>query len=114
MEDYIQPILRETPSHVILDVGTKQYSQQIAQSIINLAVKIKKNCDVWISSITARNDQYLRITADVNKYLKDRCCEENLHFINRGNAITVQHLIASKLHLNKREQCVLLRFGTTF
>ena len=42
MEDYIQPTLRETPSHVILDVSTEQDSQQIAQSIINLAVKIKK------------------------------------------------------------------------
>ena len=42
MEDYIQPVLRETLSHVILDVSTEQDSQQIAQSIINLAVKIKK------------------------------------------------------------------------
>ena len=62
MEDYIQPTLIETPSHVILhvdtnDVTTKQDPQQIAESIINLAVKIKKNCDVSISSITARNDK---------------------------------------------------------
>ena len=42
MEDYIQPTLRETPSHVILDLSTEQDSQQIAQRIINLAVKIKK------------------------------------------------------------------------
>ena len=47
MEDYIQPTLRETPSHVILHVGTndvttKQDPQQIAESVINLAVKIKK------------------------------------------------------------------------
>ena len=82
MEDYIQPTLRETPSHVILHVGTndvttKQDLQQIAQGIINLAVKIKRNCDVSISIITTRN------------------------------ALTVRHLNASKLHLNKRGTQVL-------
>ena len=81
MEDYIHPTLRETPSHVILhaganDVNTKQDPQQIAESIINLAVKIKKDCDVSISSITTRNDKYLRKAADVNRYLKDRFREK--------------------------------------
>ena len=47
VEEYIQPTLRETPSHVILhvctnDVTAKQDPQQIAESIINLAVKIRK------------------------------------------------------------------------
>ena len=112
MEDYIQPTLRETPSHVILHVGTndvttKQDPQQIAESIINLAVKIKRNCDVSISSITARNDKYLRKATDINKNLKDRCREKNFNFINHGNAITVRHLNASKLHLNKRGTQVL-------
>ena len=56
----MQPKLRETPSHVILHVGTndvttKEDPQQIAESIINLAVKIN---DVPISSITAKNDEY--------------------------------------------------------
>ena len=65
MEDYIQPTLRKTPSHVVFRVGTndvttKQDPQQIAESSINLAVKIKKNCDVSTFSITARNDKYLR------------------------------------------------------
>ena len=46
MEDYKQSTLRETPSHVILHVGThdvttKQDPQQIDKSIINLSVKIK-------------------------------------------------------------------------
>ena len=113
MEDYIQPALRETPNHVILHVGTndvttKQDPQQIAESVINLAVKIKKNCDVSISSITTRNNKYLREEAGVNRYLKDRSREKkNLHFINHGNAIMVRHLNASKLHLNKRATQVL-------
>ena len=112
MENYIQPKLRETPSHVILhvrtnDVTTKQDPQQIAKSIINLAVKIKRNCDVSISSITARNDKYLRKVAHVNKYLKDNRREKKLHFIKHGNAIKVGHLNASKLHLNKKGTQVL-------
>ena len=86
MEDYKQPALRETPSHVILhagtnDVTTKQDHQQISKSIINLVVKIKRNCG------TARNDRYLSKAADVNRNLKDRCHEKNFHFINHGNAI---------------------------
>ena len=81
MEDYIQPTLKETPSNVMLHVGTndvttKQDPQQIAESIIDLAVKMKRNCDVSISSITARNDKYLRKVADVNKNVKDRCREK--------------------------------------
>ena len=81
MEDYIQHTLRETPSHVILHVGTndlttKQDPQQIAEGIINLAVKIKRNCDVSISSITTRNDKYLRKAVDANRNLKDRCREK--------------------------------------
>ena len=65
MEDYIQPTLRETLSHIILHVGTngvtiKQDPQHIAESINNLAVIIKRNCDVSISSVKTRNDKYLR------------------------------------------------------
>ena len=112
MEDYIQPTLIETPSHVILHVDTndvtrKQDHQQIAESIINFAVKIKKNCDVSISSITARKDKYLRKAADVNRYLKDRCREKNLNFKDHGNALSVRHLNASELHLNKTATQVL-------
>ena len=112
MEDYIQPTLRETPSHVILHVGTndvtaKQDPQQTAESIINLAVKIKKNFDVSISSITARNNKYLRKAANVDRYLKDSCLEKNIHFINHGNAIMFRHLNTSKLHLSKRITQVL-------
>ena len=112
MEDYIQPTKRETLSHVILHVGTndvttKEDPQQIAEGIINLAVKIKRNCDVSISSIRTRNDKYHRKAVDVNRNLQDRCREKNMHFINHGNALTVRHLNASKVHLNTRGTQVL-------
>ena len=39
--------------------------------------------------------------------LKEKCCEEKLHFLDHGNTITVRHLNASKHHLNKRGTQVL-------
>ena len=112
LDYYIQSTLKETLRHAILHVSTndvtiKQDPRQIAESIINLAVKIRRNCDVSISSITARNDKYLRKAADVNRNLKDKCREKNIHFINHGNPITVRYINASKLHLNKRGTQVL-------
>ena len=95
------------PTHIILHVGTndvptKKAPKQIAENIANLAVKLKRNCDVSISSITARNDQYQKKTADVNWVLKVKCWEKKLQFLDHGNTITARHLNASKLHLNKR------------
>ena len=111
MEDYTEPALREMPNHVILhvdtnDVTTKQDTQQIAKSIINLAVKIKRNCDASTSSITTRNGKYLRKTADVKKRLKDRCPKKNILFINHEN-YNSRHLNASKLYLYKKAPQVL-------
>ena len=57
--------------------------------------------------ITDRNDKYLRKIADVNRNLKGRCREKKFHFKNHGNAITVKHLNASILHLNKTGTQVL-------
>ena len=93
----MQPNVREMLIHVTLhvstnDVTTKQDPQQIAESTINLVVKINRNCDASISSITARNNKYLRKVADVNRNLKDSCCEKHFHFINHGSFIRVRGL----------------------
>ena len=85
MEDYVKPTLREMPTHIILHVGTndvptKKAPKQIAENIANLAVKLKRNCDVSISSITARNDQYQKKAADVKQVLKEKCREKNCNF----------------------------------
>ena len=52
-------------------------------------------------------NKYQRKAAVVNRYLKGRSREKNLHFINHGNTITVRHLNTSKLHLIKRGTQVL-------
>ena len=112
MEDYVKPTLREMPTHMILhagtnDVTTKEAPEQIVENIVNLAFKLKRNCDVSISGITAMNDQYQKKAADVNRELKENCHEKNLQFLDHGNTITLRHLNASKLHLNKRGTQVL-------
>ena len=89
MEDYVKPTLREMPTHIILhagtnDVPTKKAPEQIAENIVNLAIKLKRKCDVSISSITARNDQYQRKAADVNRVLKEKCREKKLQFLDHG------------------------------
>ena len=74
MEDYVQPTLKGKPTHIILHVGmndvpTKKDSGQVVENTVNLEIKLKRNCEVSISGITARNNQYQRKAADV-KYKK--------------------------------------------
>ena len=54
------------------DVPTKKAPEQIAENIVNLTVKLKRNCDVSISSIRIRNDQYQKKAADANRELKEK------------------------------------------
>ena len=49
MEDCVKPTLREIPAHIILHVGmndvpTKKAPEQIAENIVNLAIKLKRKC----------------------------------------------------------------------
>ena len=51
LEDYVQPALREIATQIIFHVGTndvltKKDSDHIFGNIINLAIKLNKNCDV--------------------------------------------------------------------
>ena len=65
VEYYVQPAMKTMPTHIILHVGmndvpTKKDPDQIADNIVDLAIKLKRNCDVSVSYITARNNQYQR------------------------------------------------------
>ena len=75
LEDYVQPALREIATQIIFHVGTndvltKKDSDHIFGNIINLAIKLNKNCDVSMSTITKRNDQYQRKIAGTNRKSK--------------------------------------------
>ena len=106
MKDYAQPTTRENPDHILIHVGTndlptRRQPDVIAKDIIQLALKLKTNsCDVSISNIVARNDQYRKKASAVNHKLKDLCKEKNLHYTDHSNSINTRHLNGSKLHLN--------------
>lgn len=72
IEDYAPPTLRERPTHFIFHVGAndipiKEDPNEIANNIANLATKLKRNCDVSVSGIIARNNQFQWKAADVNQ-----------------------------------------------
>ena len=77
MEDYVKPTLTEMSTHTILHVGTngvpKKAPEQIAKNIVNLAIKLKRNCDISILGITANNNQQQKEAADVNRELQEHC-----------------------------------------
>ena len=82
------------------DLPTRKNLDKTAKSIVQLAPALKtKSCDVFISSITARSDQYRKNAIEVNKKL---CLENNLYLIDHGNIINTRHVNGSKLHLNKK------------
>ena len=93
MEDHAKPTSRTDPDHIILHVGTnnlptRKNTDEIAKSIVQLASALKtKSCDVSISSITARSDQYRKKSIKVNKELKNLCLENNLYLIDHGSTI---------------------------
>ena len=61
MNNYAQPTTRENPDH-------------IAEDIIQLALKLKiSSCDISVSNIAERNDQYRNKALTVNRKPKDLC-----------------------------------------
>ena len=105
--------MRENPDQIIVHVGTNDLAsnkrpEQIAESIIGLATSLKSDtCDVLVSSITVRKDQYHKKVAEVNIVLKELCKEKNLYYINHEKKVAVKHLNGSKLHLNKKGISIL-------
>ena len=67
MEDCIGQTLREISIHVIFDAGRN-----------DVPIKLKRNSDISISSITTRNYQYQRKAADLNRKLKEKCREKRI------------------------------------
>ena len=88
----------------------KKESPEISSAIVDLALQLKSDtCQVSVSNLTTRNDQYRKKALEVNQHLKVLCCEKNINIINHGNTISVHHLNGSKLHLNLKGNKVLLK-----
>ena len=110
MADYAQPAIRTNPDHIVIHVGTNDLSSEeeppeIPSAIVETeisfpALKLKSDtCQVSVSNLTTRNDQYRKKALEVNQHLKVLCHKENIN-IDHGNTITVRHLNGPKLLLN--------------
>ena len=62
VEDYMKPSLKNSPDHFILHVGTndlssEKFSMEIAESVINLACRLKNEInDVSVSTVILRTE----------------------------------------------------------
>ena len=114
-EDHAKPTSTRDPDHMILQVGKngqliRKNPDEIAESIVQLASALKtKSCNVSISSITTKNDQYRKKAIEVNKKLTNLCLENNLHLIHNGSTINTKHVNWSKLYLRKK--CTRILFN---
>ena len=113
--DHIQPIIRNNDTeHVLLHIGTNDLKSektpvQICHDIIHLTSVIRdKGIKVSISGIIQRNDQLNNKVLLVNDSLKKICESIGITFINNGNIRPDLHLNASKLHLNRRGNSILI------
>ena len=110
MNDYVKPLVRSSPDHFILHVGTNDLSsdkspEEIARSNIDLATSIKnEKHDVSISNIRIRADdkKLEEKRCEVNSFLGKLCKEKNFYLIDHSTRIKRNHLNKGKLHLNKK------------
>ena len=110
MNDYVKPLVRSSPDHFILHLGTNDLSsdkspEEIARSNIDLATSIKnEKHDVSISNIRIRADdkKLEEKRCEVNSFLGKLCKEKNCYLIDHSTIIKRNHLNKGKLHLNKK------------
>ena len=82
---------------------------QIGQEIINLAYAAKdRNVKVSVSSLIQRNDDLNEKVLAVNDALEKTCKSIDMAFIAHKNIRPDVHLNASKLHLNKNGNSILI------
>ena len=110
MNDYVKPCTRENdPDHIIFHVGTNDIPSTktpecIAQSISDLAKSVlSENCNVSVSNIIPRNDQWNNKVREVTDCSARLCKNENISLIDHSRSIVPRkHLNSGKLHLNVR------------
>ena len=117
MEDCMKPTLRNPPDHFILHVRTsnlsfEKYSMEIAESIINLACRLKNEThNVSVSTIILRtDDKKSNEKMDGSKFtFKKLSKEKNIFLIDNSRKIKAQHLNEGKLYLTKYGSRILMK-----
>ena len=105
MIDYSKPSLRRKPNVIIYHAGTnslntEEQPNKIAKDIIKQAIDMKTDHNkIFISSILFRNDKLNEKGMIVNDFLKIKCSDLDLCYIDNSN-ITNAHLNKSGIHLN--------------
>jgi len=115
MSDFLKPTSRKQPDKLIIHAGTNDLRRsnptEVANRIIELAEKFKKDCnhtEVAISSIVTRCDgkDVAEKVNETNIILKSNCKKHNFSFVDNSN-ISRQHLNSRGLHLNREGTSVL-------
>ena len=106
MFDFLKPLLKKEPDHVILNIGTNdlQDTGLTPRDIVNNIVRLSKyitgqGIKCSISGIIFRDDELWMKGQEVNKILRDSL-PESIAFIDKSN-IELGHLNRSGLHLNR-------------
>ena len=72
---------RKVPTGIVpawtIDVPSKKMLTKLLATFVNLAIRLKRNFDVSISGITAKNDLYQKKAADVNGKLKEKSSQNS-------------------------------------
>jgi len=109
-QDYIKPMLRKKPKHVIIHVGTnnlrRDKPKEVKKKVVKLLEESKKTnpeVNMAVSSIVKRSDDSNQSNKvmQVNEALKEYCSTKNIAFIDNNN-IDQECLNRGGLHLNKK------------
>lgn len=114
MENHTKPTSRMDQDHVILCMGANNLwlhknSDEIAKSTAQLVLKTKLR-DVFISCITAKNDQYCKFSICVKREPENLCLENNLDLIHHES--TSKLVNGWELCLSKRDIRILFNSFT--
>ena len=118
MENYLKPVIRKEPEHIILHIGKNNLSKntspdQIAQGIINLGIQINQNSPqtkITISEILPRTDKsnLLAKANQVNSIVRKYCYRHKWGSINH-KSINESCLNVRGLHLNKKSTALIAK-----
>lgn len=96
--ELIMPNLHQDQSKRSIHTGTNylpsnKKSAEMSWRHRGLSFEIKSDtCQVLVSNLSIRNDQYREKTLEVNQQEKVLSCEKNINIIDHGNTMTVSHL----------------------
>ena len=113
MENHTKPTLRMDQDHIILCMGANNLrlhkNSELVLKTVQLVLKTKLR-DVFISCITAKNDQHCKFSICVKREPENLCLENNLDLIHHES--TSKLVNGWELCLSKRDIKILFNSFT--